>query len=100
MVQLKQHWKASMAAVLQAAKRLERIDDGRYRSLQVQISQHGYRRNEPAEPDREEPGILDSIVETHRFDHGYSDKELARVVGLQVREFRSEFGSALALHAV
>ncbi|MFB7472932.1 helix-turn-helix domain-containing protein [Kitasatospora sp. NPDC056184] len=100
MVQLKQHWKASMAAVLQAAKRLERIDESRYKSLQVQLSQHGYRRNEPAEPEREEPGILDSILETHRSDHGYSDRELAKVVGLQVREFRSEYGSALALHAV
>ncbi|WP_327678696.1 ImmA/IrrE family metallo-endopeptidase [Kitasatospora sp. NBC_00458] len=64
MVQLKQHWKVSMAAVLQAAKRLERIDEGRYKSLQVQLSQHSYRRNEPAEPEREEPVILDSILES------------------------------------
>ncbi|MGW0992487.1 helix-turn-helix domain-containing protein [Streptomyces sp. NPDC002523] len=99
-IQLKQHWKASMAAVIQTAKRLDRIDDSRYKSLQVQLSQHGYRRNEPAEPDREEPGILASILETHRADHGYSDKELATVVGLQLREFRSEYGSAFTLHAV
>ncbi|MGW3571228.1 XRE family transcriptional regulator [Streptomyces sp. NPDC000941] len=99
-VQLKQYWKASMAAIIQTAYRLGRIDERRYKSLQVQISQHGYRRTEPAEPAQEQPSILQEILDAHRFDHGYSDHELAKVVGLRLREFHADYGAASKLHAV
>jgi hypothetical protein len=39
-----------MAAIIQTARRMGKIDE-----RQVQITQLGYRRNEPSEPDREEP---------------------------------------------
>ncbi|WP_327246536.1 helix-turn-helix domain-containing protein [Streptomyces sp. NBC_01320] len=99
-IQLKQYWKASMASIIQTARYLGRIDDRRYKSLQVQISQHGYRRNEPAEPPQENPRILPSMVDTHRSDHGYSDTELAGVVGLKLREFHAEYGARQGLRAV
>ncbi|MGW3628186.1 helix-turn-helix domain-containing protein [Streptomyces sp. NPDC000880] len=99
-VQLKQYWKASMAAIIRTAHVLGRIDDRRYKSLQVQMSQHGYRRVEPAEPEPEQPRILLSIVDMHRSEHGYSDSELATVVGLRVREFHAEFGPSRGLRAV
>ncbi|MEV4863285.1 helix-turn-helix domain-containing protein [Streptomyces ossamyceticus] len=99
-VQLKQYWKASMAAIIRAAHRLGKIDDRRYKSLQVQMSQLGYRRDEPAEPVPENPRILPSMIELHRDEHGYSEAELATVVGLHVREFHAEFGAARGLRAV
>lgn len=99
-VQLKQYWKASMAAIIRTAHALGKIDDRRYKSLQVQMSQHGYRRTEPGEPAQEQPNILPSIVDTHRREHGYSDAELATVVGLRVREFNAEFGASRGLRVV
>ncbi|MFF4547240.1 helix-turn-helix domain-containing protein [Streptomyces sp. NPDC001406] len=99
-VQLKQYWKASMAAIIQTARRLEKIDERKFKSLQVQISQLGYRRNEPAEPEQEEPRILPGMLDLHRSEHGYSDAELAKVVGLRVREFHAEYGAARGLRAV
>jgi Zn-dependent peptidase ImmA (M78 family) len=99
-VQLKQYWKASMASIIRTAHRLGKIDDRRYKSLQVQMSQLGYRRDEPAEPQAETPRILPSMIDLHRDEHGYSDVELATVVGLRVPEFHAEFGAARGLRAV
>jgi Zn-dependent peptidase ImmA (M78 family)/transcriptional regulator with XRE-family HTH domain len=99
-VQLKQYWKASMAAIIRTAHRLGKIDDRRHKSLQVQISQLGYRRDEPAEPEREMPRIMPNMINLHRAEHGYSERELATVVGLHLPEFRAEFGAELGLRAV
>lgn len=99
-VQLKQYWKASMASIIRTAHRLGKIDDRRYKSLQVQMSQLGYRRDEPAEPQAETPRILPSMIDLHRDEHGYSDGELATVVGLHIPEFHAEFGAARGLRAV
>lgn len=99
-VQLKQHWKTSMAAIIRRARALGAIDDRKYKSLSVQLNQHGYRTREPAEPPREEPTILPGVIDTFRDSHGYSDRELAGVVGLRLREFHQDFGAARGLRAV
>lgn len=99
-VQLKQYWKTSMASIIRRAHTLGKIDDRKYKSLSVQMSQHGYRKHEPAEPGREEPTILPGVIEVFREGHGYTDRELARVVGLGLREFHLEFGASRGLRAV
>lgn len=99
-VQVKRYWKTSLPAIFKTARRLNRIDERRYKSLQVQVSQNGWRYDEPAEPQAEQARILPSILETHRVDHGYSDNELATVIGLRVREFHTDYGPARGLRAV
>lgn len=100
-VHLKQHWKTSMASIIRRAHALEKIDDRKYKSLNVQISQYGYRKTEPAEPPREEPSILSDVLTVFRDEHGYSEQELASVVGMKLREFHADFGAtARRLRAV
>lgn len=91
---LKQHWRVSMSTLVRKALTLDKITPAKYKSLMVQMNQHGYRRSEPVEIPREEPRILDEILKVHRVDHGYSDKELAEVLGLLATEFRNDFGTA------
>jgi Zn-dependent peptidase ImmA (M78 family) len=99
-VQLKQHWRCSMSSIIRRAHTLGKIDSGKYKSLNVQISQMGYRKNEPVEVPREEPRILNDVLSVFREDHGYSDSELASVVGLHSHEFHARYGAGRRLRAV
>lgn len=99
-IQLKQYWKTSAAAIIETAHRIGRIDGSRYKSLRVQLAQHNWHREEPAEPEREEPTLLSAIVNAHRIEFGYSDRELANVVGLWLREFHAEYGPSARLQVV
>ncbi|GAA3851079.1 XRE family transcriptional regulator [Amycolatopsis tucumanensis] len=88
---LKRYWKTAMSALIRRARDLEVITPSRYRSLCVQMSQHGFSRNEPVEVAREEPTVVDAMVRIHLAEHGYSRRELADVVGLRSDEFLGEF---------
>ena len=44
---LKAQWGASVQALIRRARDLGVIDDGRYRSLMIQVSSRGWRKNEP-----------------------------------------------------
>jgi Zn-dependent peptidase ImmA (M78 family) len=46
---LKRYWKVAMSAIIRRARDLGRIDDRRYQSLNVQISQRWWRKIEPVE---------------------------------------------------
>ncbi|WP_052433198.1 XRE family transcriptional regulator [Streptacidiphilus carbonis] len=98
--QLKQHWRTSMSSIIRCAHTLRKIDDAKYKSLMVQMSQYGYRKNEPGEVPQEEPTILGNVLAVFRDDHGYSEQELATVVGLKPREFHTCFGAGRRLRAV
>ncbi|MBD0735283.1 XRE family transcriptional regulator [Streptomyces sp. CBMA29] len=99
-VQLKQHWRCSMASIIRRAHTLGKIDNAKYKSLNVQMSQLKYRKNEPGEFPREEPRILGDVLSVFRDDHGYSDTELATVVGLHAHEFYVRYGTGRRLRAV
>lgn len=90
--QLKQAWKVSMAAIIRTARDLGRIEDGRYKSLMVQMSQRGWRKAEPVEIPREEPSVLVGLIGVHRDDHEYTADDMARMVGLCVDEYRIIYG--------
>lgn len=96
--QLKMVWRVSMAALIRRARDLGVIDDARYRSLNVQISQRGWRLTEPAPIERDVPSVMRNIVRVHLDEHEFSLEQLAQVVGLDVREFASRFDIALDVH--
>ncbi|MFE6946637.1 thioredoxin domain-containing protein [Streptomyces chartreusis] len=91
---------ASVRSTLCIACRLGNIDDRKYKSSQVQMSQLDYRRDEPAESARNIRAFLSSVIDLHGGEHGYSDRELATVVGLHLPEFRAEFDAARGIRAV
>jgi Zn-dependent peptidase ImmA (M78 family)/DNA-binding XRE family transcriptional regulator len=90
--QLKAVWRVSMAAIIRRARDLGIVDETRYRSLQVQMSQRGWRKVEPGTIDRDEPTVLRQLIRIHLEDHGYSVDELASVAGLLSHEFAHRHG--------
>lgn len=89
--QLKLKWKTAMSAIIRRARDLNQIDEPRYKSLNVQISQRGWRKIEPVELEREEPSLIAQIVAIHHDQHGYSTKELAHMTGLYESEYAKRF---------
>ena len=102
--QLKRHWKTSMASIIRRARDLGRIDDRRYQSLNVQISQRGWRKLEPVELPHEEPNLLPSVIRLHHEQHGYEVRDLAGLTGLFEEEyvgcFRDEYATSAGLRLV
>jgi Zn-dependent peptidase ImmA (M78 family)/transcriptional regulator with XRE-family HTH domain len=86
---LKAHWRVSMNAIVMAAKTTGALPEGRVRSLFVQLSRHGYRTVEPFPIPQESPRMIDTAIEVHRREHGYSSAELAMLVDLWDEEFQS-----------
>ncbi|MGN6219525.1 MAG: XRE family transcriptional regulator [Microbacterium sp.] len=89
--QLKVAWRVSMAAIIRRARDLGVIDDTRYRSLQVQMSQRGWRKVEPGTIDRDTPTVMRQLIRIHLEEHGYSVEELAHVAGLLSNEFAHRY---------
>lgn len=89
--QLKRVWKVAMSALIRRARDLGTIDTNRYRSLNVSISQKGWRKVEPVEVPRDEPSIVSSIIDVHLRDHGYTIAQLAKIVALSPEEFGARF---------
>ncbi len=89
--QLKPVWKVSMGALIRRAKDLGVIDDRRYKSLNVSISQKGWRKVEPVDVDRDKPSVLGATLNIHLREHGYSVEELAKVAAMRPEEFAARF---------
>lgn len=86
---LKAHWRVSMNAIVMAAKTTGALPEARVRSLFVQLSRHGYRVAEPFPLSAEVPRLVDTAIEVHRNEHGYSITELATRVDLRSDEFQA-----------
>ncbi|MBP2704377.1 helix-turn-helix domain-containing protein [Microbispora sp. RL4-1S] len=90
---LKPYWKTSMASIIRKANTLEVITPTRYKSLIVQMAQRGMNKVEPVDLPREEPTVIDAIVDVHRRSHGYTEQQLAHLSGLLEDEYRVEFAT-------
>jgi Zn-dependent peptidase ImmA (M78 family)/transcriptional regulator with XRE-family HTH domain len=86
---LKRYWKVSMAAILQQARRLNRITEHKYRSLWTEMGKAGYRLREPDELDipQEKPSLISEVIDLHFTKLGYSREELSTFLGLIIDEF-------------
>lgn len=90
---LKRHWKVAMQALIMRARDLGTITERQMRSWFMRFNQLGYKKHEPIETPREQPGLLRRIVAFHRTEHGYSDQELSTAARLSEREFAAIFGA-------
>ena len=84
--QLKPYWRVSMRALIRRAKTLGHINDSRYKSLNVQMSQRGWTRREPVDIEADRPRFLDEVIQV-QLASGYTVDQLAKVAGLNVEEF-------------
>jgi Zn-dependent peptidase ImmA (M78 family) len=88
---LKRYWKVAMSAIIRRARDLGRIDDRRYQSLNVQISQRWWRKIEPVELEHEQPSLIPQILHLHHDEHGYDIDDLALLTGLTRNEYIARF---------
>lgn len=86
---LKPEWRVAMQALLMRAKALDYLTDNQNRYLWQQISARGWRTREPPELDfpHERPTVLNTIIESHINDLGFTMSELSRLVPLHEAEF-------------
>ncbi|RBJ10510.1 hypothetical protein DRA43_02515 [Micromonospora provocatoris] len=87
LVELKQRWGVSMAAIARRAVTLGGITEWQYRNVMVEMSALGYRTQEPGEVERESPCWVPDLVTYLSRDKGYSAEEIADLVGLLPDEF-------------
>lgn len=86
---LKRYWKVSMASILVKADQLGKITPNQKQYMWKRMSSLGYRLHEPLEPSiiNEEPTILKSIINLHKTELNYSDKDLEQILFLRNDEF-------------
>jgi len=94
LIEMKQRWGTSIQAILHRAHELGVITSAAYRSAYVRISQLGWRRSEPGEPDFETPEIVPNIVASLR-ERGLSEHGIATKIGFDVRLLEDAVGVAL-----
>lgn len=86
-VELKRIWKVSIGSLVYQANKQERITANKYKSLQVMISQRGWRRNEPVEIPRAMPRVFSELINAHRDHLGYSWDDIGSLFGVRGCEF-------------
>jgi Zn-dependent peptidase ImmA (M78 family) len=91
LAKLKTYWKVSIQALLVRARDLKRITDRQYRTFFMLIGKRGFRTNEPIYIEPEEPVLLNRMIEIHRNEHDYSQKDLSKLVALNEDEFEKTY---------
>lgn len=87
MLELKQYWKVSMQALFYRARDLEVITERRFSSLFQQLSRLGYRKQEPFPIPHEKPRLVKILLDRHKSQLGYTDKELAQLLRIRVEDY-------------
>jgi Zn-dependent peptidase ImmA (M78 family) len=90
-VRLKGQWRVSAQAVIRRAKDVGKISGRQYSALYAQLSQEGYRREEPMPLAPESPTVVRDLVEVYRSSFEYDIPQLCRYVFSTERSFRELF---------
>jgi len=80
MANLKEYWGVSMAAILKRAGDLGCITERHARTLWMEMSRLGYRRNEPGSVYKERPTLFYELLRVHQENLDYSIEDLADVL--------------------
>lgn len=76
---LKPYWRVSMQALIRRAFDLKKITERQYRSFNSQMSQLGYKKDEPCPIPPESPSVLNDLIEVFRKELGYSLPQLSKL---------------------
>jgi Zn-dependent peptidase ImmA (M78 family)/transcriptional regulator with XRE-family HTH domain len=87
---LKPYWLVPMQTLILRAEHLDIITHARSRSLHAYMNKAGYLIHEPMPIDREEPQVLNQMIQIHLGDHGYTSSELAWILGMPEEDFLQE----------
>lgn len=84
LIDLKQYWKVSIAAIVYKAKKIGAISDSQYKYLWRQLTIAGYRVKEPGEFKGDNISMLKELIETYIDELNFSKEELAKMLDLTV----------------
>lgn len=76
LVDMKQYWKVSMAALISKAKNTGLISNDQYKYIWKQMIFHGYKLNEPAPISRQKPSVMQEIFDTYIEDLKFTKKQI------------------------
>lgn len=88
LIEIKKHWRVSLSALVFRLHEIGLLSDWKYHSLFVEMSQEGYRRDEPKNIDRETSQILPKVFSYLRDSEGISLADVACNVGLPPEELK------------
>lgn len=94
LIAMKERWGVSIQALLHRAADLELINAATYRSAYVRISQLGWRKQEPGEPEPEVPELVRNIILGIRA-RGTNEHSVAVDLGFNVEMLESAVGVPL-----
>lgn len=88
----KQIWKVSMAALIRRAYDLAIIDKRKYTSLNVRLSQEGFKKNEPTcGLVKEKPSLFKDLLTFFSTNLNYSEKDILSVLNLFSKDYIEYF---------
>lgn len=68
---LKRYWRSSMSSIIVRARKLNQINDTKYKSHMIELSRRGWRISEPYEVDLDNPVVIDKMFSAMRNGLGY-----------------------------
>ncbi len=93
---LKSMWRVSMSALIRRAKDLELIDENKYKSLNVRLSQSGFRVTEPTmDIEKEEPTLLKDIIFYLYNELDYSKTEMMKILTINESDYLEILGKCI-----
>jgi Zn-dependent peptidase ImmA (M78 family)/DNA-binding XRE family transcriptional regulator len=97
---LKPYWKVSMASLLKKASDIGTITENQTRNLWIKMS--NYRRREPPAIDitKEEPSLLEELIDYHIKKLKFSDIEMSNFLNLRPQEFSFLYGKSCGLKII
>jgi Zn-dependent peptidase ImmA (M78 family)/transcriptional regulator with XRE-family HTH domain len=87
LLELKQEWGVSMAALIEQARANDLLDSTLYRRMRMTLSDRGWNRVEPGPLDAEVPGVLPAVLDRQLDERGCSIPDLAEVALMNAAAF-------------
>jgi Zn-dependent peptidase ImmA (M78 family)/DNA-binding XRE family transcriptional regulator len=98
LMQLKERWRASLAAIVRRAFELKLINAAQYRAAYKQMSWRGWIKQEPAEFEPEEPELTGLAFEQLEDSFGMSPIDIATALYWRAETFEKVVGFSPAKH--
>lgn len=89
--QLKAYWGLSMKGIIKRAQAIGAVDPKAALRLYKQHSARGYNAAEPYPLPPEPPTLVQTAINVHLQEHGYTRDELAEAILLNPADFRQQF---------
>ena len=82
LVSLKSYWLTSMSSIIRRAKDLECIDNERYKYFMIEMSRHGYNKNEPIDVYIDTPTCFKNAYNLFVDELGYTTQDFTNYTSL------------------